>query len=219
MPTQTHPSRRALVLFAAGVAWFGLGLQLEVTLAAAAARDKSLLTATWEFLSYFTVLTNVLVALALTFHAYPSRVGRFFRKPSVLSALVMDIVLVAVTYNLLLRRLWRPQGLGRVADETLHVVTPLLYILFWWLVVPKGTTAWRNVPRWLAYPLGYLVYALLLGTLVGFYPYYFLDVTALGVPTVLLYVAALAAALLVLGVLLVAIDRALGRRSGGGGAL
>lgn len=219
MPTWTHRSHRALVLFAAAVAWFGLGLQLEVTLAAAAARDKSLLAATGEFFSYFTVLTNLLVALALTFHAYPSRWGAFFRRPSVLGALVVDIVLVAVTYNLLLRRLWSPQGLGRIADETLHVVTPALYVLFWWLAVPKGTTRWRNVPRWLLYPLGYLGYALLLGRLVGFYPYYFFDVGPLGVPTVLCYVAALTAALLALGFLLVVVDRALGRKSRRKGAL
>jgi hypothetical protein len=212
MPPETNGSRRAFVLFSAAVAWFGLGLQLYVTLATAAGRDKSLLTAAWEFLSYFTVLTNLLVALALTFHAYRSRLLRFFERPSVLSALVVDIVLVAVTYNLLLRQLWKPQRLGRVADETLHVITPVLYVLFWFLVVPKGTLSWRNIPRWLWYPFGYLAYALVLGVLFGFYPYYFLDVGALGAAPVLVYGAAFALALCVLSGLLLALDRGLGLR-------
>jgi hypothetical protein len=212
MPPETNSARRAFVLCASAVAWFGLGLQLYVSLATAAGRDRSLLAATGEYLSYFTILTNVLVALALTFQAYPSRAGAFFSKPSVLGALTVDISLVAVTYNLLLRQLWNPRGLARVADETLHVVTPALYVLFWWLVVPKGSLAWRNVPRWLLYPLGYLAYALLLGALFGFYPYYFLDVGVLGAAPVLLYGATFALALCVLSGLLVALDRALGHR-------
>jgi hypothetical protein len=212
MPPPQTPGRVALVLLAAAVAWFGLGLQLYLVLATAYARERSLLTATFEFFSYFTVLTNLLVALALTFHGHASRWGRFFSRPSVLSGVAVSILLVALGYNLLLRRLWSPHGLGRVADEILHVLTPALYVLFWFLVVPKGTLRWAHVTRWLLYPLGYLVYAFALGALVGFHPYYFLDTTALGIQRVLLYVTGFALVLVVLGCLLVVADRALGRR-------
>jgi hypothetical protein len=198
---------------AAAVAWFGLGLQLYVTLWMAAGRGRSLFVAAGEYFSYFTILTNLLVAVALTLHrqgAHP----RFFARPSVLGGLGVAIVLVAVAYNLLLRQRWHPQGLARVADETLHVVTPALYVGFWCFVVPKGLLRWADVPRWLLYPLGYLIFALLLGALSGFYPYYFLDVRAQGYPSVFLYVASFTLAVGALGALVVSVDTVLGRRAG-----
>jgi hypothetical protein len=212
MPTGRDCAARKYATCAAAVAWFGLGLQLYVTLSTAAGRGRSLFTAAGEYFSYFTVLTNLLVALALTLHGEGARPGRFFARPSGMGGLAVAIVLVAVAYNLLLRQRWHPQGLARIADETLHVVTPALYLGFWCLYVPKGVLAWADVPRWLFYPLGYLLYALVLGALSGFYPYYFLDVRAQGYRSVLLCVAGFTLALGALGSLVVVVDTALGRR-------
>jgi hypothetical protein len=211
MLTGREGTGRRYALCAAAVAWFGLGLQLYVTLSAAAGRDRSLFTATGEYFSYFTILTNLLVALALSLEGRASRLSCFFNRPNVRGGLAVAILLVAVAYNLLLRQRWNPQGLGRVADETLHVVTPALYVLFWCLYVPKAVLRWADVAYWLLYPLGYLLYALVLGALSGFYPYYFLDGRALGYRTVLLYVAGFSLGVAALGLLVVLADRVLGR--------
>ena len=211
MPTGGDRAGRTFATFAAAVAWFGLGLQLYVTLSTAAGRDRSLLTAAGEYFSYFTILTNLLVAMALTVLGEGTGRGRFFARARVLGGLAVAIVLVAVAYNLLLRQRWHPQGLARIADETLHVVTPALYVGFWCLYVPKGVLRWADVPRWLLYPLGYLLYALVLGTLSGFYPYYFLDVRAQGYRSVILYVASFTLALGALGSLVVVVGRRVAR--------
>ncbi len=210
MPTGREVSGRSYATCAAAVAWFGLGLQLYVSLALAALRGRSLLAASGEYFSYFTILTNLLVALALTVQGQLAPRKRFFTRPSVLGGLVVSIVTVALGYNLLLRQRWHPAGLGRIADETLHVATPALYVVFWCLYVPKGGLRWADVLAWLLYPLGYLLYALLLGALSGFYPYYFLDVRTLGYPGVLGYVAGFLLALAALSGLVVLADRALG---------
>jgi hypothetical protein len=212
MPTGRDGAGRHYATCAAAVAWFGLGLQLYVTLATAAVRERSLLIAAGEYFSYFTILTNLLVAVALTVKGQRTRERSFFNRPSVLGGLTVALVLVAVAYNLLLRQRWHPQGLGRVADETLHVVTPALYVLYWFLYVPKGVLPWAEVLAWLIYPLGYLLYVLVLGALSGFYPYYFLDVRTLGYRGVLSFVGGLTLALLALGGLVVFVDGVLGRR-------
>lgn len=210
--TRRDGSHPAYVTLAAAVAWFGLALQLAVTWHLGVARGKNLFVLTGQYFSYFTILTNLGVALALTLRGHPSRLGRFYSRPSVQTGLAVAIALVAVGYNLLLRQLWHPRGLVRVADETLHVVTPALYLVFWWLFVPKGVLRWSEVPQWLLYPLLYVLYALLLGALSGFYPYYFLDAQELGYLNVLGYVVGFAVAVLALSFSFVALDHAFGRR-------
>lgn len=212
MPTGRDRGGRSYATGAAAVAWFGLGLQLYVTLSTAAGHDRSLLTAAAQYFSYFTILTNLLVAVALTQRGQLPAKKRFFERPRVLAGLLVAIVLVAAAYNVLLRQRFHPQGLGRVADETLHVVTPLLYVVFWCVDVPKGGLRWADVFSWLLYPLGYFLYALLLGEVFGFYPYYFLDVRTEGAAGVLGYAAALLIVLLALGALVVLVDGALARR-------
>jgi hypothetical protein len=138
MPTGQGRAERVFATCAAAVAWFGLGLQLYVTLATAAGRERSLLISAGEYSSYFTILTNLLVAVALSVRGQQVPWGRFFARPTVLAGLAVAIALVAVAYNLLR---WHPEGLGRIADETLHVVMPLPYLVFWGFYAPKALCA------------------------------------------------------------------------------
>jgi len=87
---------------------------------------------------------------------------------------------VGLVYNSILRFLWNPQGLQWIVDELLHSVIPLLFIVFWLLIVPKGKFQWKNVLAWLLYPLIYLVFVLLRGLPSSFYPYPFIDVDKIG---------------------------------------
>ena len=102
------------------------------------------------------------------------------------TAIAMSIVIVSAIYNLLLRQLWHPQGWQLAADVTLHDVMPVLFLLYWWLAVPKATLRWQQVIHWQLYPALYFAYVLLRGAVNGWYPYPFLDVTTLGYPRVLI---------------------------------
>jgi hypothetical protein len=79
--------------------------------------------------------------------------------------------------------------------------------------VPKGRLRWRDVWAWLAFPAFYSAASLIRGALIQVYPYPFIDVSALGYQRVLGNTALLFAGFLVLGLMFVAIDRVMGRRS------
>ena len=135
-----------------------------------------------RYFSYFTILTNLLVAICGTalLTNRNSKIKSFFSRQNTLTAVAVYITVVGLVYNSILRFLWNPQGLQWIVDELLHSVIPLLFILFWLLIVPKGKFQWKNVLAWLLYPLIYLVFVLLRGLPSSFYPYPFIDVDKIG---------------------------------------
>src|SRR5665213_207478 len=169
------------------LAWFALALQLFLMIQGAGSDGGSILRATVNYFSFFTILTNLLVAVGLSFRFIfsESRWGRFFLRPTVQSATAVYIAVVGITYSLLLRHLWNPQGAQKIADVLLHDAVPLTYVIFWLVFVPKAALQWIHAVQWLAYPVAYMVYTLIHGLLSGWYPYYFIDVGALGLPRAL----------------------------------
>ena len=102
--------------------------------------------------------------------------GQFFLRPSSQTAIAVYITIVGVTYSLLLRQLWNPQGAQKVADVLLHDVVPVLYVASWVFLVPKFTLRWSDAVRWLAFPVAYMAYILARGFVSHWYPYYFIEV-------------------------------------------
>lgn len=121
----------------------------------------------------------------------------------------MAIAVVCIVYATVLARLWQPQGLFKIADVTLHYIAPALY-LFWWLVFGRdGTTAWRDLPLWLAYPLAYLVVGMTRGFATGEFPYPFLNPATSGWGGVAMASLAILALFLGVSAALIAADRLL----------
>ena len=197
---------------AATLGWFAIVLQYTLTVRYKT--DGDLVTAAIRFSSYFTDLSNVLVALAMTLPwlAPDTSLGRFFTRPSVRTAILAYIIIVAVIYHFVLAKLWNPQGWELVADTIEHIVAPALYLIDWVLFVPKGTLKYKSAFIWLVVPLAYAVYSLIHGAITGFYPYPFIDVSKLGYGKVLANMAVLILVFAGLGLLLIAVDRWLGRR-------
>ena len=182
----------------AATAWFAVLFQLYLTAGSIA-----------NFLSYFTVLCNLLVAVSLTVLVLmPSaKAGRFFSTLSVQTAIALYIFIVGLVYNLVLRGIWAPAGWQLVVDNLLHVVVPLLYVLYWALFRAKGSLQWRDGLYWLLFPLAYLLYSLIRGPLVQWYPYPFLDVAKLGYEKVLINILLMLALFLAAGLALIAANR------------
>lgn len=171
-----------LAVIAMAVAWFGVLLQLHLTLGLSLANGKTIATGLVIYFGYFTILTNLLVAVGLMVPllAPASWAGRFFRRPGVRTATAAAIAVVGLAYFFLLRSVWNPQGWQLVADGVLHYLTPLLFLTFWWIAVPKQGLRWWQVGVWTSYPLGYFACMLIRGELTGLYPYHFLDAGSLG---------------------------------------
>jgi hypothetical protein len=191
------------------IAWFGLMLQFPLAIANSRAGGMTMIAAVIAYFSFFTILTNLIVALCLTFSlvAPNSRWGRFFSSPIVASGTALYIATVGASYSLLLRHLWNPQGLQRIADVTLHDVVPVLFVAYWIFFVPKSGLRWKDTLSWSVYPLVYLTWVLMRGAITGLYPYHFIDVGQIGYPRALLNAAMLFASFLVVGIAVVAIGR------------
>lgn len=145
-------------------------------------------------------LTTILIAAK-------SAWGRFFLRNTVLTAIVLYMTIVGLTYNILLRNVWHPEHLFKLADELLHVVTPVLFIIYWLAFVPKDGLKYRNVWPWLWFPFLYFIYVLIRGAISGNYPYPFVDVAKYGYPQVLLNAVILLPIFWGLGALFVFIAR------------
>lgn len=203
------------ILAAAG--WFALALQLALLLRVNAGTGIGTAESIVRFLSYFTILTNILASLALTGTMLGHR-GTFFSRPSVQTAIASYITIVGLVYFLILRHLWAPEGPQWLADTLLHYAMPALYVLFWLLFVPKGTLEWRDSFRWLLFPLCYVIYALAHGALSGFYPYPFIDASKLGYGRVFLNSAGMFVAFVIAGLAYVALSKLLARNRSSGTA-
>lgn len=136
-----------------------------------------------RFFSFFTILTNSLVAVMfISLWLFPKH--HFFQSVKKQTAITLYILVVGLVYNTVLRFIWQPEGLQKVVDELLHTFIPMATFVFWWLFTHSKTLQYKHIVPWLLYPFLYLIAILARGYLSGFYPYPFVDVTQLGYPKV-----------------------------------
>jgi hypothetical protein len=162
--------KRALMAVIAIAAWSALLLQFPLSIATSRSNGMTLIGAVITYFSFFTILTNLIAALGLTFSllAPSSRWGAFFSSAGVSSGTALYIAMVGTVYSLLLRHLWNPEGLQKVADVILHDVVPVTYVAWWILFVPKSGLRWKDTLSWSIYPMVYLAWILLRGAIAGF---------------------------------------------------
>jgi hypothetical protein len=204
---RSNSSTRSALAIIAVVAWFALVLQF--LLMVQRAEPGTVLHAVINYFSFFTILTNLLVAVGTTVPllAPQSAAGRFSARPSTQSGTAVYIAIVGITYSLLLRHMWNPQGMQKIADVLLHDVVPVLYVAFWIFLVPKFTLRWSDAVRWLAFPLVYMVYTVARGLIAHWYPYYFIDIDTIGWSLALIHAAGLLLAFFGFGLLFISIGR------------
>jgi hypothetical protein len=210
MPNAIGLTPRLFPPVIAVAAWTGLVLQLVLFVRNFAAIGRPLADALLRYFSYFTVLTNLVVAVLLT-GALLARGHSVFRRASVQSAAAAYLLVVMLVYFFLLRRAWNPLSAQFVADGLLHYAVPVLFALYWLTGVKKGTLTFADPFRWLTWPLAYFVYSLALGAVRGEYPYYFINAGTLGYPRVLLNALWLGAGFIAIGLMVVVLDRLMGK--------
>ena len=188
------------------MAWVAVILQLYLIIVN---RTVSISETLLRFFTFFTILSNILVAVCFTVLALKPRIegSGFFSGAGVLSAVTVYITIVGTVYQFVLRQIWDPQGLQKIVDELLHTVIPAYFILFWFLFARKFTLQWNQILPWLIFPLCYLIIILFRGALAGYYPYPFVNVTKLGYAKVFLNCGMVLIAFLFFSALLVAVAR------------
>lgn len=196
-------------MLAALIGWGALALQYWLMMNADVGPEP--IHRTINFFSYFTILINILVALAMTFPvlAPNSGIGRFFDRPSMRTVVTTFIIIVGVTNHYLLSGLRELTGLDLVADTILHYVMPVIVALDWLFFVPKGNVPWSTAFKALPFPLLYMVWTYFHGEWTGFYPYPFVDVSKLGIEQVLINAAGMTAAFFGVCLILIVIGKLL----------
>ncbi|MBY6129203.1 Pr6Pr family membrane protein [Qipengyuania aquimaris] len=170
------------------------------------AQGYALPEAGWRLLFYFTILTNLMLVGLFGWLAIDPK-----PRPSPTAGATAAIVLVGVVYWALLEGVADLDGASPLGNYILHKVTPVLAAAYWLFFTPKGSLSWRDPIYWCAYPLAYLVYALLRGAGEGRYPYPFIDLALNGWSGVLMNSAAILLGFLLFGSGLVLIDKLVGK--------
>lgn len=198
MSKSTLSSQLLFGLFTAAVTWFALIVQWSIT-------SFGFI----DFISFFTVECNLLVAFCLSFSLlFPqTAAGKFFLKNTVQTAIALYIFIVALVYNTVLRGLYSFTGMQWMVDNLLHVAAPVLFILYWYFFTPRTFLQWKECLYWLIFPLLYTVYSMVRGTFVHWYPYPFLNAEKLGYPKVFVNMLVILAVFLITGLILIAINR------------
>ena len=145
-------------------------------------RQTEFLETTVRFFSFFTILTNTLVALYFSTKAFKLKTFPFtiFYKAGALTAITTFILIVGLVYQIALRGIWQPTGFQYIVDELLHSIIPLLVLIYWYFYVSKLDLKFESVSKWILYPIFYLLFVLLRGHFSGFYPYPFLNISNIG---------------------------------------
>ena len=191
------------------VCWAGLAIQFAATYA----HQHDVAATLWILARFFTVLTNLLLAITMTLVAIGRKVS-----PFILGGMTLAILLVGVVYFTLLRGLLELSGGALVADILLHKVSPVAMALWWLLFAPRKALKWDAAVKWATYPLAYFAYAIARGLYGDKYPYPFMDVGKLGWTQTLINAGGIAMAFILAGFALVWFDswRPLGSGRRGG---
>jgi hypothetical protein len=146
-----------------------------------------------NFFSFFTNLSNVFAAGVLLYSAIHVIRGG---KPSIghdvlRAAAFIYLLIVGVVFTVLLRDV----DLGHLlpwVNNVLHYVMPLYVAIDFLYQPPNSKFSKKLITYWLLFPILYLVYSLIRGSIVGFYPYPFINPSQQGgYGTVALYCVAI----------------------------
>ena len=201
--------------------------QLTRTIENAVAASQPIGTVVANFFSFFTIQSNVAAAATLTigailFWRQSRRTDAEPRWFAVLLACVTTyMVITGIVYNLLLRGIQLPQGeTVPWSNEVMHVAVPIVLLLDLFLAPRRRPLPWRAVWIIVIYPIAWVIYTLLRGPFVTspgngepyWYPYPFLNpnnpgLEPAGYAGVAVYVVAIAAGIIAVGLLVVWVGR------------
>lgn len=214
-------ARRVHVVVAA-VAWFAVAFQLllVVTGDPVLVEDDppGMVARLYRFFAYFTIQSNLLVAVTSTVLARDPLLGRRGWRVARVAGLV-GITVTGLVHFFLLRPLLDLEGASWAADKLLHMVVPVLALAAWAWAGPRPRITARTSAYALAWPVVWVVWTLVVGRVDGWVPYPFLDADEEGWGAVAGACAGITVLFLVLFVVFGCLDRRLpaapGRRVDG----
>lgn len=176
-PRQRHALLlRGFYLPLALLVTFALVAQLFVTISR---HDLTTSTRIIRLLSFFTIQSNALVcATSWGLVLRPQRAGMLWRVLRVDA--IAGIAVTGIVYSIALSGLQELHGWARLCDNIFHYIVPILTVLGWLVLGPRGRVDRPAVLAGLIWPVLWFGYTLVHGAISGWYPYHFIDVKDLG---------------------------------------
>lgn len=167
------------------VSWLRIGFGLLALLAIVVQLAQTMQNgnSVVNFFSFFTIESNILAALVLLIIGFGALAGAKAQRSFafIRGAATLYMVITGIVFALLLAGLeQRLQVTIPWVNIVLHYIMPVVLLLDWLLFPPKFRFSFAQTLGWLIFPLLYLIYTLVRGSFVAWYPYPFLDVSQVG---------------------------------------
>jgi len=201
--------KKKTTIILALITWFTLLIQLMLVVIIKSLTGDSVMDATVNYLSLFSVESNIAIAMVLTMPLIVKRgpLHHFFNSTSIQAMVVVYSFMIIMIYDLVLHDLWVAEGIQFLLNYLLHNAIPLAYIVWWFNFGERGKlNYWYSFP-WLIAPIVYMTITLVRGWFTGFYPYPFIDVDRIGMATVLYNTVGMLFLFWLAGLLMVWIDK------------
>lgn len=127
-----------------------------------------------NYFSYFTILSNCAATAVLAVGGVAVLLGRRGVPAWLRGAVAAYMTITGVIYLVVLQADAEGQLLPWI-DDVLHRLLPAFVFVDWLAVPPRRRVDYGVVPYWLVFPVAFLVYSLVRGPVVQWYPYPFLD--------------------------------------------
>jgi hypothetical protein len=128
-----------------------------------------------NYLSFFTNEANLYAGavLAISGLVPRERLPRWW--DGLRGAAAVYLVVTFVVFAVLLEGLPTAGTITPWVNAVVHRLMPVVLLLDWLLIPAAQPARWWRFLAWMAYPVAYLVYSLVRGAIVDWYPYPFLD--------------------------------------------
>ena len=159
-----------------------------------------------NFFSFFTILSNILAFTTLFVGAYYLASGKNRKNSDILrGAATLYMVITGIVFSLLLANIEGATLTAVPWDNTvLHYIMPVALLVDWIIDRSKIKLSNKTALLWLMFPIVYVVYSLIRGSIVGWYPYPFLNPATSGYGGLLVIVLGIALLSIVLSFVLIA---------------
>lgn len=152
-----------------------------------------------NFFSYFTIISNTLAAIFLIEYGLtvtPERKQSDFIQ-TLRGGITLYMLMVLVIFAVLLAPIKNAQFTAVPWDNiVLHYLTPIAIVADWLIYPAKTAISLKRSLLWLILPFAYVVYSLVRGAIIHWYPYPFLDAGKHGYGQVFVIAAVLFAGVL-----------------------
>lgn len=127
-----------------------------------------------NFFSFFTVLSNIFAASLLIYLGFAKKTSQ--KTEVIRGAITLYMLMTGVIFAFLLASL---EGVRLTAtpwdNVVLHYIMPIVVVGDWFLHPPKKRLPAKIVALWAVFPVTYVIYTLIRGSIVSWYPYPFFN--------------------------------------------